>query len=372
MGGEDSPTYDYHERESIETRPCPQCGAQLVFDIARQMLGCPSCGYGQEITNDPGAVVQEQSLHGAMVQAFASRQAPQLQEEKEVVCQNCGGHTTFVGTNTMVRCPYCATPIERTDVHDAPNRLAVDGVLPFTVTDKTAEERLKEWIQKRWFAPNEFKRYSRTGSFESVYAAYFTYDAVTTTDYRGERGETRTRTVRRNGEEHTETYTQWYSASGRVVDSFDDVMVLGNIGFDRRYVDKLEPWPTHQLQPYNPEYVAGHLCRTYDRGVDECFEDAKVIMEHTIDRSIRRDIGGDQQRIHHKSIHWANQTYKHVLLPIWLLTVIYEEKPLQVFMNGVTGEIHGQRPWSKVKIAAAVIAVIIVIAIALVVRSALQ
>lgn len=364
--------YDYNQRENVQTRPCAQCGAQLEFDIARQMLGCRSCGYAEPIVHAEGAAVREQSLHQATVQAFAARQAPQLEGEKEIVCQNCGGHTTFVGTNTAVRCPYCATPIDRTDVHEAPQRLAVDGVLPFAITDKAAGDLLKTWIDKRWFAPSEFKRYGRAGSFESVYAAYFTYDALATTDYRGQRGETRTRQVRDGNETRTETYTEWYHASGRVVDHFDDVMVLANTGFERRYVDRLDPWPTAQLQPFNANYLAGHLCRTYDRQVDECYDDAKAIMDHTIDSSIRRDIGGDDQRIHDKRTHWANETYKHVLLPIWLLTVIYEGKPLQVFMNGVTGEIHGQRPWSKVKIAVAVVAVILLIAVILIVRAVLR
>jgi len=50
-----------------------------------------------------------------------------------------------------------------------------------------------------------------------------------------------------------------------------------------------------------------------------------------------------------------------------LLTVIFEAKPFQVFINGMTGEVQGQRPWSKVKIAAAVVAAIIVIVIVLVI-----
>jgi hypothetical protein len=56
-------------------------------------------------------------------------------------------------------------------------------------------------------------------------------------------------------------------------------------------------------------------------------------------------------------------------LPIWLLTVIFEGKPFQVFINGATGEVHGQRPWSKVKIAAAVIAALIVIVVLIVLLS---
>ncbi|MEZ5228999.1 MAG: hypothetical protein R2710_20745 [Acidimicrobiales bacterium] len=92
-------------------------------------------------------------------------------------------------------------------------------------------------------------------------------------------------------------------------------------------------------------------------------------MESTIDRTIRQDIGGDQQRIHHKNTHVASRSYKHVLLPIWLLTVIYAGQPWQVFINGATGEIHGERPWSKVKIIATVVAVITLIVLILVIRS---
>ena len=47
--------------------------------------------------------------------------------------------------------------------------------------------------------------------------------------------------------------------------------------------------------------------------------------------------------------------------------MIYEQKPFQVFINGVTGEVQGQRPWSKVKlglaIAAGLIALIVVLAL---------
>ena len=52
-----------------------------------------------------------------------------------------------------------------------------------------------------------------------------------------------------------------------------------------------------------------------------------------------------------------------LLLPIWLLTISYGGKPFQTFINGATGEVHGDYPWSKVKIAAMVIAALVVIAV---------
>ncbi|HVE25963.1 MAG TPA: hypothetical protein VNC22_11180, partial [Sporichthya sp.] len=77
------------------------------------------------------------------------------------------------------------------------------------------------------------------------------------------------------------------------------------------------------------------------------------------------DIGGDHQRIHRADTSWSGQTYRHLLLPIFLLVVMFQAKPYQVFVNGVTGEVHGQRPYSWIKITLAVIAALIVVGIGL-------
>ncbi len=352
-----------HATEQTRTYPCTQCGGELEFAIGVQKLQCPFCGNVQEIVEDAGRDVAEQDFRSALaaLQSGAlDRTGIQVAGEKEVVCQNCGGHTTFTGSLTATRCPYCATPIQRDDIHDAPARLAVDGVLPFQVAEPDARAAIDEWISSRWFAPNEFKKYSTTGSFTSVYCAYFTYDAMTTTRYTGQRGDNYTVTVGSGENRRTETRTRWSFRSGTVRNQFDDIPILANEGFERKRIEALEPWPTQAAKPFSAEYVAGHLCRTYDHGVDECFAPAKARIEDEVRATVRRDIGGDQQRIQSMSVAYDRVTFKHLLLPIWLLTVMYQQRPFQVFINGVTGEVHGQRPWSTIKIAVAVILVSIV------------
>ncbi|WP_040493324.1 hypothetical protein [Ilumatobacter nonamiensis] len=358
-----------HVTESSRTYPCRACGGELHFDIASQKLKCQHCGSTHELVEGDGEVV-EQDLRAALRRVREGRTQPGVvTEEKEIVCQNCGGHTTFSGSLTANNCPYCATPIQRDDVHDAPERLPVDAVLPFQVDDKAAAELIEAWINGRWFAPSEFKRYNRTGSFKSVYMAYFTYDADTVTTYVGQRGVTRTRTVGSGDNRRTEVYTQWYPARGTVGNSFDDVPVLANTGFEKNRIDKLEPWPTQTAKPYSAEYSAGHLARTYDRDVEDCLGEATAVMNEEIKGTIRRDIGGNQQRIDRMNISWREMTYKHVLLPLWLLTVIYDGRPFQVYINGATGEVHGSRPYSKVKIAFAVTAALILLIVIIVLYS---
>ena len=355
-----------HATEQSRTYPCGACGGELHFDIPTQLLKCGHCGNTHELV-EVGGEVHERDLREALALVRAgtvTRTATFLDGEKEIVCQNCGGHTTFTGSLTANNCPYCATPIQRDDVHAAPQRLPVDAVLPFQIDQKSGEELIEKWIKGRWFAPSEFKTYNRTGAFTSVYMAYFTYDAETDTRYRGQRGITRTRTVGSGENRRTETYTTWHHVSGHVANSFDDIPILANEGFEKNRIDKLEPWPTETAKPYSAEYAAGHLARTYDRDVEQCLGDATSIMETEIRSTVRRDIGGDQQRISKMDVNWRDMTYKHILLPIWLLTVIYDQRPFQVYINGVTGEVHGARPYSKVKIAIAVaIALLLVIVI---------
>ena len=72
-------------------------------------------------------------------------------------------------------------------------------------------------------------------------------------------------------------------------------------------------------------------------------------------QDVRRDIGGDEQRVHSVDTDWSDETFKHILLPIWTAAYKYNGKSYRFLVNGQTGEVQGERPWSVWKIAFAVI-----------------
>ncbi|HEY1116451.1 MAG TPA: hypothetical protein VGE43_02015, partial [Acidimicrobiales bacterium] len=86
-----------HRTEQTRTYPCLQCGGELEWDITRQLLTCPFCGNEQEVGVVDGGEIVEQDLDEAMAALDAgalTKTGLQVSDEKEVVCQNCGGHTT--------------------------------------------------------------------------------------------------------------------------------------------------------------------------------------------------------------------------------------------------------------------------------------
>ncbi|HTQ21810.1 hypothetical protein [Mycobacterium sp.] len=360
----------FHQTERTRTYPCAACGGQLNFDIGSQKLRCPSCGNYYDIAA-PNTPVRSRELRGAMQQLRELQQrqdGPNVTGMREVKCQNCGGTTEFAGSLTATKCPYCATPIQRDDVHNAPARLPVDGLVPFQVDEKQARDLIEKWVTKRWFAPTNFKKYREIGAFSSLYTAYFTYDANTDTQYEGERGEDYEVRVGTDddGDPIYATETMWYRVSGQVNNNFVDLPVLANDSetLNRKRIKTLEPWPVEQARTYSGEFVAGHLCRTYDKDAEQALPEAQQEMQKAVEQTVRSDIGGDRQRIHQLNTTWNYLGFKHLLLPLWLLTVMYSNRPFQVAINGLTGEVAGDRPWSKVKLAIAItIAVLVVVTV---------
>lgn len=84
-------------------------------------------------------------------------------------------------------------------------------------------------------------------------------------------------------------------------------------------------------------------------------------MADEIDNTIRRDIGGDEQRINSKDSTYSDITFKHILLPIWTSAYRYKGKVYRFLINARTGEVQGERPWSWIKIGCAILVVVTVI-----------
>ena len=78
---------------------------------------------------------------------------------------------------------------------------------------------------------------------------------------------------------------------------------------------------------------------------------------------MRNDIGGDEQSIESLSTSYYDVTFKHLLLPVYAGAYRYNGKLFQILVNGRTGEIQGDRPYSFWKIALLVVTLLFVILI---------
>ena len=337
--------------------PCEGCGADLEFKISQQALTCPYCGFTKSLQIGETVTLGEQDLK-SMLQKLSGLRAKGVTvqvETKELRCDSCGGTVVFSGTLTSTECPYCASPIQRNAIHDSVERVPVDGVLPFKVERGTAQASLKKWVKSRWFAPNEFKKRGAHGKFSGVYMPYWTFDAMTSNAYSGERGEYYYVSVGSGAKRRKVRRTRWYRASGHFNKFFDDVLVCAGSGLPDNRTQALEPWPLEQCVPFTQEVLAGLFARTYDVPLATGFKQGRERIDASVRAEARRQIGGDTQRVHSVNSQYSAVTYKHLLLPVWLMAYRFNQKVFQVIVNAASGEVVGDRPYSVVKMVMAVL-----------------
>lgn len=351
------------KRENINRFLCENCGANMVFNPQNGLLTCSYCGHTQEIEAS-GAV--EEKDYDRFLQAGAQNLQPMAQDAMQVGCDSCGAIVNFTPPETARNCDFCGAKIVA-QPKSADPLIAPEGVLPFRVTDKQASESLRNWISSRWFAPSKLKDFARPDKMSSIYIPYWTYDAFSQSSYAGERGEYyyQTEYYEENGEQKSRQvrYTNWYPASGHVSRQFDDVCIPATKSLPQKYLDRLEPWDLQELKSYEPAFLSGHKAQTYQVALPEGFEIFKQIADGVIHSDVRQDIGGDEQRVHNVSTDFSNITFKHLLLPVYAGAYQFNNKTFQIVVNGRTGEVQGDRPYSWIKITLFVLFIIAVIAI---------
>jgi hypothetical protein len=343
-------------QEKVHRFRCPGCGADLEFAPEGGCLTCPYCGHQERIEPPAGAV--EERSYEQYLQLHAGQLGTLAEGALEVACQTCGATVTFAPPMVAGECDFCGSPLVA-QPRSADPVVAPEGVLPFRVTQDAAADSVRGWIASRWFAPNALKRFAAHDSPGGVYIPFWTYDAYTSSRYEGERGEhyytTEQYTERdAQGREATRTrrvqHTRWHPASGKVERWFDDILVPATKSLPPARLTALEPWDLSELTGYEPAYLSGYKAQRYQVELAEGFELAKRAAAPVIESDVRSDIGGDEQRVASVATNYSAVTFKHLLLPVYVGAYRFRDRVYQVVVNGRTGEVQGERPYSFWKI----------------------
>jgi len=333
---------------------CPRCQATTAYSVEDGGLRCAHCGY-YEPPAMPTVGKGAQEFEFTVVTVAAARQAQGWgTDRRELQCEQCGARTSVPPGDLTHTCPFCSSNrvLQQTSAQE---QLRPRFLVPFQVDQAACKRIAAAWIEASWMTPSALKGNGRLVEFTGVYMPYWTFDARTAADWRAQVGHTETERYYDSGSKSwkTRTKTVWRWESGHARQVFDDHLAPASTRFSELLLGRIQAFDTRALVPYAPSYLAGLMAHAYDVALDDGWESAREAMRDGTRQACRAQASTRQIRNFSMSLDFSDESWRYVLMPVYVAAYAYDGETYQVLVNGQTGAIAGQRPvdWTKVWLA---------------------
>ncbi len=348
-------------------KACINCGAELKYKPGTTEINCEYCGHHEVIPPD------ENGFQELELKPYLDEMGSQSHSEEIMMlhCKNCGANQHIEENYKSLHCVYCTMPLIIEDAYKE-DWILPGAVLPFQFDQKKSHQIFSKWVKGLWFAPNNLKKAALDPQHtKGLYLPYWTFDAQLHANYTGQRGDyyyvnvPYTTTV--NGKTVTKTRqerrTRWTPASGAISGFVDDTLIKASHQRKNPIPKKISNWNLEGLESFNTKFLAGFVTEKYTIPLKDGHLASTKEAKNIAISWARVDIGGDTQRVHDIDMKLTEETFKHILLPVYISAYRYSGKKYNFFINGQTGNIAGNRPYSFWKIFFFVIFVILVIGV---------
>lgn len=332
---------------------CPSCGGPLIFDPTIGKLRCSYCGSlftPEEVDRHGGPHISAEEPTpppgwGAEAEAIATYQ-----------CASCGAELiTDRATTATLHCPYCGN--NTVVPAQFSGSVRPNWVIPFHSTREQVLAAYHDYYQKkfwkRYLLPRSFRKKNRVEEVQGVYVPFWLFDGSAEVDAVYE-----TYDAEKHGN-HEIRHLYREERQGSV--AFRNVPVDASKRMQNDLMDSIEPYDQKELMPFSLAYLPGFLAERFDVDASSVRRRAEDRVTKTAREKFRETITHEKLGITKKeelSLNFEGTNY--ALLPVWLLTSRWKDRPWTFAMNGQTGAITGDLPMSKLKTLLLVIPLMIV------------
>jgi hypothetical protein len=345
----------------------------MDFDAEQGTLACAYCGHTSSVPVTEEAI-QEYDLEQALQEMVDTPHEMGYGEDKRSLkCESCGAVNTVDASLISTECAFCGSN-QVVPQEQVARVVKPESLLPFQVDQRQAVTLFREWLGRGFFRPNPVRQIAKDAEakLQGVYLPFWTFDAYTSSWWRAEAGyyytvQEQYWTTDDQGKRVQRTRDvqkiRWQPASGSLTLHFDDVLVPATASVERGMVERIYPFDTGALVPYEPDFLSGWGAEAYTVDLRGGWSTGQSIIESDVQQACAAEVPGDTHRNLQVRTAFSNLKYKHVLFPVWIASYRYKDKVYHFLVNGQTGEVQGQAPISWIKVALVVALVVIVLAV---------
>ena len=318
--------------DSVKGYKCPNCTGALEFNPSTQSWKCQYCF--SEFNKEKLDIVFKKDEP-------SDKALPELDSYR---CTSCGAELIADSTTAATFCLYCKShSIIKSRFS---GQFKPDKLIPFRLTKEQAKMIYRNWINKRIFAPDEFKLKEEVDKITRIYAPFWLFDCKVEGLIEGEG--TRVRSWRDGDYRYTQTEYYRVIRSGSA--EYNLVPVDASKKLDDKFMHMIEPYNYQDLKDFSMEYLSGFMAEKYDVEASE----AENLMEkrvtgYLVERLKGTISGYTSFHVTDRLIQLTDITRKYAMLPIYLLINRYSDKDHLFIINGQTGKIIGDTPVSSLK-----------------------
>ncbi len=321
--------------EALDNK-CPSCSAKIDFDPKEQLWHCDYCG--SKFT------LEEMKKYK---NASNEKANEVLKKEKELKgfsnfhCKNCGAEILADETTTATFCVYCgSTAILKEKIDDG---RAPDLIIPFKNTKDVAAKSFAKLTKNKPLMPRKFKDIKNIDKISGVYIPFWAFDVESDGDITF----ACTDTMHWSDSRYSYTKVSNFDVTINTHLDFSKVLADGSSRFDDDLMDSLEPFNFKDLVDYNHAYLSGFLAEKYDVLEDGGFNRASDrCLKTCIDMS-RGRCGHQTNIVKNNAVSMKKINSYYIMLPVWMVNIIYNNKTYTFAVNGQTGKMVGNIPIGK-------------------------
>ena len=317
---------------------CPKCGGRMAFAPDGQSLVCDYCTRHQAMGFSPKPA-EEKDFITAMATA---RGHGKPLNEQVFHCEGCGSEFLLPPAQISAKCIYCDSP-HVVNWENTGDLLAPDGVLPHKFNQEQATKFLINWVEENKIQPEKKVDLPR-----GLYLPLWTFDIGGEIDYTGE--------VYENEDDGNVITLVGSSRQRRVMkrvtDSYpvlvDDLPIPASRKLSAVFLELIPSFELTSVKPYDPRFLADWPAEVYDIPMAEASLDARGQAYAKYKEDLPYKLGS-MRLVHSSSAKMAVESFKLVLLPVWMTELPFAGREHLVLINGQNGVVASDLPDKKAK-----------------------